>query len=72
MPTNIFERRSGTKAKWTDGKRIVTGEWEYRRSCDNFAIRLDSKDPITGRQRMFIVYDDVPEWGKFKLIQEKT
>jgi len=72
MSTNIFAHRPGTKAKWTDGKTIITGEWEYRRSCDNFAVRLDSTDPITGRQRMFVVYDDTPEWGKFKLIKKEN
>jgi len=59
------------KATWVNGKKKVTGFWCYNWSADNFTIELDSKDRITGQQRVFRVYDDTPEWGNWKLVREK-
>lgn len=66
----MFDRRPMRKGKWTDGKITVWGEWEYQWSSDRFLIVLDSRDPITGEQRRMVVSGDMPEWGKFKLIDE--
>ena len=54
------------KATWINGKKTVTGYWSYNWNADYFFILLDKKDPITGRQREFKVYGEVPEWGKWK------
>lgn len=56
---------SWTKAVWTNGKKKVKGEWTYNWSSDTFTIKLDGKDEITGRERIFTTSNDVPEWGKW-------
>jgi len=56
------------EAIWSDGKTTVQGTWEYYRPSDKFIIWLDSKDPVTGRQRVVETHGDVPEWGKWKRV----
>jgi hypothetical protein len=63
---------SARDGKWTNGKETETGRWVYNWAADNFTISLDSRDPITGRPRTFIVYGDSPEWGKWKLVREEA
>jgi len=55
------------KATWKNGKRKVSGSWEYNWASDTFTISLDSFDRVTGRQRCFTVHGDEPEWGNWKL-----
>lgn len=55
-----------TPAVWSNGARTVRGHWCYNRAPDNFTIELDSHDRITGRGRVFVVYGDTPEWGRWK------
>lgn len=59
------------EAKWSNGKTIIGGRWEYYRPSDKFFIEIYKKDSITGEKtRKFSVYGDSPEWGKWKLIRE--
>jgi hypothetical protein len=53
-------------ATWTDGKKVVTGHWQYNWASDSFTIFLDSTDRITGRKRVIRTTGDTPEWGRFK------
>lgn len=57
-------------ATWTNGKRKLTGLWEYIWHSDSFLISLDSRDRITGEQRVFRVHGDTPEWGNWRLVRE--
>ena len=58
------------KAKWTNGKRTVSGWWEYRWQSDRFFIILDQSDRTTGtRQKTLTTCNDTPEWGRFKLVE---
>jgi hypothetical protein len=62
-----------TQAKWTDGKRTITGRFEYYWPGDRFDIWLDSTDRITGKQRhISLVGEDSPQWGKWKIVREET
>lgn len=54
---------------WTDGKRKVTGYWQYNWSSDSFTIQLDEKDETTGLSKCFKVYGEKPEWGNWKRIK---
>ena len=54
---------------WTNGKRTVTGRWQYHWSADRFVILLDNKDRVTGDYRRIVVGGDAPEWGKWKLVR---
>ena len=51
---------------WVNGKRRQTGSWSYNQTSDTFTINLDSRDPVTGLQRVFTTHNDVPEWGNWK------
>ena len=55
------------KVTWKNGKRKVTGTWEYNWASDSFTIRLDSIDRITGKRKTIVVTGDKPEWGNWKL-----
>lgn len=59
------------KATWTNGKRRVTGYWEYHRHSDRFLIILDSRDRLTGRQRRMEIATERPEWGNWKLVRDE-
>lgn len=65
-----LEERGYTKATWKNGKKKVTGHWIYNWAADSFTIILNSKDPITNRERIINTYNDVPEWGNWKRINE--
>ena len=54
------------KATWVNGKKRVSGSWEYHWPSDTFYIYLDSTDRITGQQREIEVKGDAPEWGNWK------
>jgi hypothetical protein len=58
------------KATWTNGKSKKRGWWIYNYNSDRFKIILDSKDPITGQDRVILVSGDVPEWGKWVRIKD--
>lgn len=55
-----------TRATWTNGKRSVTGCWEWVWSAQRFVIVLDSRDRMTGEQRRIVTSNDTPEWGNWK------
>jgi len=57
-------------ATWVNGKRKITGRWEYFWAADRFVIELDSKDRITGEPRQIEVAGDRPEWGNWRLWPE--
>ncbi len=57
------------QATWTNGKEQITGSWEYYWPGDFFWVRLDKEDPITGSERVFKVYGEKPEWGKWKRVK---
>ena len=56
------------KATWKNGKKKVKGSWYYNWAGDFFVITLDSRDPITGQPRQFLVYGESPEWGNWKRV----
>lgn len=59
------------EAQWTNGKRTVSGRWFYYRPGDFFSVELDQRDRTTGeRTKIFRVYGDSPEWGKFRLVRK--
>lgn len=59
------------EAKWTDGKRTVSGRWSYYWPGDFFTIEINQRDRTTGQKTKTIrAYGDHPHWGKFKLIRE--
>lgn len=61
------------EATWTNGKRTVKGRWDYYRPGDFFTITLDQRDSITGqRTKTFRSYRDEPEWGNWKLVEDKS
>lgn len=53
------------KTVWSNGKREVTGTWQYNWASDSFTIFLDEKDETTGQEKVFKVYGDSPEWGNW-------
>jgi len=55
------------EAVWINGKKEISGAWNYNWASDSFTISLNSKDRITGEDRTFIVKGDSPEWGNWKL-----
>lgn len=57
-----------TKARWTNGKTTISGRWYYDWSSDKYFIRLDTKDPVTDKNRRVISGGETPEWGNWKLI----
>ena len=59
-----------TKASWIKGKKRMTGYWKYQWASARFIIVLDSKDPVTGRQRELITAADKPEFNGWKLAEE--
>jgi hypothetical protein len=62
-----------TKATWVNGKKTVTGEWEYYWPGDKFFIWLNSTDRVTGNQRTItVVGGEHPEWGNWKLVKEEN
>jgi len=59
------------KARWTNGKRTVSGWWEYIWQSDRFFIIIDQRDRTTGAsQKTLTTHNDTPEWGNFKLVKE--
>src|SRR5690348_16977929 len=56
-------------AEWTNGKRRLSGRWEYVWHTDRFHIVLDRKDRITGFRRELLVAAEHPEWGRWKLVR---
>lgn len=53
---------------WTNGKRRLTGRWEYNRASDTFIILLNGRDRITGEHRRLTLRgEETPEWGNWKL-----
>lgn len=57
------------QATWTNGRRRVTGKWCWVWHLQEFQIRLDARDPITGQIREFSVKGDEPEWGRYRLVE---
>ncbi len=58
------------KTVWSNGKREVTGSWEYNWSSDSFTIWLDEVDETTGRKKCFRTSGDSPDWGDWKRIKD--
>ena len=59
------------KAKWRNGRRVVSGWWEYVWQSDRFLIILNVNDRTTGAVQKRLTTDgDTPEWGNFKLVKE--
>lgn len=57
---------------WQKGKRKITGVWCYLWHSRRFKIILDSRDPVTGRQREFEVGDESPEFNGWKLLEKRS
>lgn len=57
-----------TRAYWVNQNGdIQWGYWNYNWASDRFSIMLDSKDPITGMQRSFVIAGDNPNFGNYKV-----
>ena len=56
-------------ATWVKGNQSITGKWEYYRPSEHFIIVLDSKDPVTGLFRKFVVYGDKPEFNGWRILK---
>ena len=60
------------RATWVNGKRKLTGAWEYIWHADRFRIVLDSRDRITGQNRVIVTAGsqaEKPEWGNWRLAE---
>jgi len=56
--------------KWANGKKTITGMWDYIWQSDRFIIILDSKDRVTGDNKRIVVAGETPEWGNWILQRE--
>jgi hypothetical protein len=56
---------------WKNGKKKLTGYWEYYWPGGYFIIELDEPDPITNQIRNFRSNEETPEWGKWRLVRKK-
>lgn len=54
-------------AIWTNGKKTVSGFWEYYPPSDIFIIKLNTRERISGLPIKFTTSNDTPEWGKWEL-----
>lgn len=54
--------------KWSNGKRTLSGWWEYNWQSDSFLIILEKTRGHS--ERRFRTYNDSPEWGKYKLKED--
>lgn len=61
---------SDSNATWKNGRKKLTGSWSYNWAGDYFLVTLDKRDEITGQPRQFRIYDEHPEWGKWKLVRK--
>jgi len=52
------------EAKWTNGKKTISGRWVYIWHLKTFIVELS-----TGR-RIVLLGNDTPEWGKWKKIKD--
>lgn len=59
------------RAKWTNGKRTVTGRWRWIWHKQRFRIILDVPSEVTSRQHDFLVAGETPEWGNWKLLESE-
>jgi len=59
-----------TDAKWTNGKRTITGEYRYNWNSNCFTIILDKKNRYTGERERFTIHEDEPEWDNWKLVKD--
>lgn len=55
------------RAVWINGKKRITGTYEWCWASQRYHVVLDSRDPITGLIRVLSLSGDAPEWGKWKL-----
>lgn len=63
---------SDRNAKWTNGKHIITGSWQYVWHKNAFRVSLNqSKYTKEFRNHDFWTSDDDVAFGKWKLIEEK-
>jgi hypothetical protein len=58
------------KGSWRNGKRVITGWWNYHWASDAFVIILDQKDRITGDNKRILVKGETPEWGNWSFVRE--
>lgn len=68
--TSDMENAGWRPGVWTKDGQTQTGIWCYNRSSDSFTIRLDSKDEVTGRDRVFSTSNDTPEWNGWRRVKE--
>jgi len=63
---------SDDNAIWTDGKRFITGSWNYIWHRDCFAISIDKRvSGLNIRNLDFSCSGETPEFGKWKLFTDK-
>ena len=71
----MFGTRTVRHAIWTNGKKRVSGVWEYSTIIDKYDIWLDIDDPHTGNRVHHIVegYSETgPEWKGWKIIKPEV
>jgi hypothetical protein len=50
---------------WTNGKRTITGVWNYHWPSDRFIVELKA-----GRRK--VIAGEHPEWGNWKLVRQES
>lgn len=68
----MFGTRTVRQAVWTNGKRKITGCWEYSGILDKYDIWLEATDPATGERLHHIVEgssETGPEWNGGKIVK---
>lgn len=61
------------RAAWTNGKRTITGHYEWIWSAQRFRIELDKGARVSAGRVIVTAgsQDDKPEWGQWRLIQQQ-
>lgn len=55
-------------AHWTNGRKTVTGRWEWHWAAQRFVIDFDIPVSAHGeRKRHWVTADEAPEIGRWKL-----
>jgi hypothetical protein len=63
------------RATWQNGRRTMTGQWEYIWHADRFRIVLDQIDRVTGQNKVIVTAGsqrEKPEWGNWALSEHQS
>ena len=56
------------KAKWSNGKNTLTGEYKYNRASNIFIILLDKRDTVSGDRKQINTRGQC-EFNGYKLVR---